>query len=341
MRLIYICVFSVFSFFVSAQNSDLETIVKKGREAYDAGNFEKSVKWFKQAHKFDKKSEEIMCELALSYLAHGDYTNAALYSGKVIANKKGSDFAEECYIMHGNSWDKQLRRKRAQKTYKEAIEAYPNNYLLYYHLANSLYREKKYEEAQEQLINLFKINPTYGSGHLLMAYIEYDKGERIKAMLPLYYYLLVEQDSERSEGVYDFLNNLWNQGVRVKAQRESKLYTAGVNLGDFAEQEHLLKEYEINRDTVINEVGGIKNLTLIRFAENTNYLFSSLGNTPEVNYGFYWEFYVDLFAKINRNHYSDAYSYFISDCKYKDDVLLWMSSNYQTFKKFTEWMELQ
>ena len=324
--------------FISAQNKDFETIVSRGIAGYEIGNYEEALSFFKQAYKYNKHSDLVSYHLALTHLALNNSEDAAIYSGKLLS--KEGEYNEDAYLINGSAWENLGREHRARKTYREGIKKYPTNYLLRYNLALSLFHAKEYDKAQEYAINAVELAPDHSSSHLLLAYIMFDKGERVQSMLPLYYFLLIEQDSERSSTAYELLNALWDQGVRVKGQRDIKLVKAGFHYNDFGAAELAISLIKAGEDKVdLESVYGEDN-QLINFANNNKTLFKILGESAIDKSGFWWEFYVNFFTKLEKNDLSEPFSYFISNCKYKEDVLLWLSDNHKEFQRFTAWMEV-
>ncbi|MCW3807081.1 tetratricopeptide repeat protein [Plebeiibacterium marinum] len=336
--LLGVVIFIASTTILRAQDKDFESIISRGIAEYDIGNYEEALNFFKQAYKYDKHSDLACYELALTHLALNQNEDAAVLSGKLLS--KEGEYNEDAYLINGSAWENLGREHRARKTYKEGIGKYPSNYLLRYNLALSLYNDKEYEEAQEYAINAVELAPDHGSSHLLLAYIMFDKGERVQSMLPLYYFLLIEQDSERSTTAYDLLNALWEQGVRVKGQRDIKLVKAGFHYNDFGAAELAISLIKAGEDNVeLADLYG-EGSCLISFAKNNKTLFKILGESAIDKSGFWWEFYVNFFTKLEKNNLSEPFSYFISNCKYNEEVLLWLSDNHKEFQRFTTWMEV-
>ncbi len=324
---------------VHAQTSDFETILSRGISDYQTGKYEKALSWFKQAYKLDKSSDLVCYQMAATYLALQDDAQAAVYSSKLL--DKGGEYCEDAYLINGSAWENLGRSRKARKIYKEALKKYPASYLLHYNLALSQFNNKQYEEAQEHAVFAIEMYPAHASSHLLLAYIMFDMGERVRSMLPLYYFLLLEQDSDRSTTAYDLLGSLWNQGVRVKGQRDIQLIKAGFNYGEFANAElavSMIKASEFEKEAEGTEIG---NSLLVKFANNSTTLFKILEESSVDKNGFWWDFYVNFFSKLQKNNFSETFCYFISGCRYNEDVLLWMSEHHNEFQRFTSWMEAQ
>ncbi len=325
-----------------AQNSDFDVILSRGVADYEMGKYENALSWFKQAYKMDKTSDMACYELALTYLALRDDDKAAIYSSKLM--DKDNEYCEDAYLINGSAWENIGRNEKARRIYKDGLKKFPNNYLLNYNLSLSFFNNKEFKEAQEYAVRAIELYPAHASSHLLLAYIMFDMGERVQSMLPLYYFLLIEQDSERSSTAYELLGALWNQGVRSKGQRDIQLVQSGFNYSDFATAElavSLIKVNEKINQGELNKEAEIRNNLLVNFAKNNETLFKILEDASQDKSGFWWDFYVDFFTKIENNNLSEPFSYFISGCRYNDDVLLWMSDNHQEFQRFTSWMSVQ
>lgn len=340
-RLLVLLLVIVLNSALFAQSSDFETIVSRGIIDYESGKYESALTWFEQAYKMDKKSELACYQLALTQLALHDDQKAAMYSYKVI--ERNEEYKEDAYLINGSAWENLGRTEKARRIYKEALKIYPDNYLLSYNLALSFFNDGKYDKAQEYVVRAIESYPAHASSHLLLSYIMFDKGERVQSMLPLYYFLLLEQDSDRSETAYELLGSLWNQGVRTKGQRDIQLVEAGFKYNDFASVELAVSMIKASESMAKegNNLSDTSNSLLVKFANNSKVFFKILKDESEDKEGFWWDFYVNFFSKIDKNDLTEPFSYFISSCRYNSDVLLWMSDNHQEFQRFTSWMEVQ
>jgi lipopolysaccharide biosynthesis regulator YciM len=319
---------------VFAQSNDFETIMKNGAAEYELGNYEEALNFFKQAYRYDKNSNQACYEMALTYLSLGQNEDAAVFSGKIIS--RGGEYQEDAYLINCSAWENLGREKRAEKLYREGLKKHPGNYLLHYNLALLLYNGKEYATAQSHVIRAIELEPAHASSHLLLAYVMFDQGVRVQSMLPLYYFLLIEQGGDRSSTAYDLLTALWEQGVRMKGRRDIKLVKAGYNYSEFGQVELAMSQIK-SEDKELSEDD--ENY-LVKFAEDNTAFFKILSEVSMDKKGFWWEFYVDFFSKLDKNNMSEPFSYFISSCKYNNEVLLWLSDHEEAYQRFTLWMEL-
>ncbi len=327
--LLILCVNGVF-----AQSNDFNTIMKNGAAEYELGNYEEALNFFKQAYRYDKNSNQACYEMALTYLSLGQNEEAAIYSGKVIS--RGGAYEEDAYLINCSAWEILGREKRAEKLYLEGLKKHPGNYLLHYNLALLLYNGKEYDKAQKHTIRAIELEPAHASSHLLLAYVMFDQGERVQSMLPLYYFLLIEQGSDRSSVAYDLLTALWEQGVRMKGRRDIKLVKAGYNYSQFGQVELAMSEIKSKDKELLGEDENY----LAKFTEDNKAFFNILSESSVDKKGFWWEFYVSFFSKLDKNEMIEPFSYSISSCKHSKEVLLWLSEHEEAYQRFTLWLEL-
>lgn len=326
---------------LNAQHSDFETVLMHGLSDYESGEYKNALSWFQQAYKLNRQSNKAAYYVALTHLALDNNVDAATHSSKVI--KRKGDYCEDAYLVNATAWSNLGRKEKAFKILTEASKKFPDNYLIYYNLALTLYKDKNYAKAQEFAIHTIDMYPANAGSHLLLSHIMFAQGERIQSMLPLYYFLLLEPQGQRSANAYDLLINLWNQGMRQKGQRDIQLVKAGYKYGDFAQSELSLSLIETSQNIKTDNLSTTPthNITLGQFGNRNNALFDILEEASKHKSGFWWDFYVSFFSKIKNNKLTAPFSYYISASRYNDDMLLWMSENESHFNEFATWMEAQ
>ncbi len=325
--LVLFSLFTVFNLF--GQSSDFDVLISKGTAEYDQGKYSEALEYFKQAYKLDKKSKKACYQLALGYLAVGENENAAIYSGKLMDDE--NEYRKDAYLLSASAWANLGREYKAKKMYEEGLKLYPSSYLLHYNLALNLNDLKEYDKALFHAESAIELKPDHSSSHLLLAYIMNNKGERIQSMLPLYYFLLLEPSSNRSVTAYEFLERLWNQGVSAKGQKDIRLAKAGFSYNDFAQV-----ELALSKDTI----EPLPKDPLEKLVHNTKSLFKILSQMSDGKKGIWWEFYVSFYNTLEKEDLTEAYSYYISNCKYNKAVQIWGGKHSGDFQRFMDWAKL-
>ncbi len=225
---VFLCLF--FGSFSDAFSQDANQLVQEGIAFHDAGKYEKALKKYQQALKLVPNSPVIYYEMSLTYFNKQDYKSAIKYSDKVIKSKSQSTVSG--YVIKGSSLDMMGKTKKSIKLFEKVIKEYPNQYLLHYNLALNYFKIGELKKAEEGFMNAIGINPEHASSHLMLGYVEYDRGRKIPSMMALNYFLFLEPTSERAERAFEFLNKQLLGGVKKNKNNEFTINIGGGSLDD-------------------------------------------------------------------------------------------------------------
>lgn len=328
-----IAIFAALTCQTYSQNNDLESYVRKGVELYDSGDYEGAIEQYKAALALDNTNPVVNYEISSAYFALKEYEKAIEYSDILIAQH--SEHADQAYALKGSALDLLGKPREAIQTYKEAINIYPNDHLLYYNIALTYYNLKEFKEAEEALQKATRINPDHASSHLLLNNIMLIQNNRVKAVLALSNFLLLEPTSDRAKTAYQVLDFQLNKGVKRNDKNNTTIMLdANQKEDEFNAAEMMLsllaasKNLEKNEDKTESEL----------FADNLTSFFSVLGEIKKENTGFWWEHYVTFYYDMVNNHHVEAFSYLISQAKEdNDEVTEWLANNKEKTDAFTAW----
>ncbi len=318
---------------VQAQEAVITDLVNKGIEQHDRGDYKGAVGFYKKALLLNPGSAFANYELASTYLAQKNYAGAIAHSNKVIA--AGSDYADQAYIVKGTALDHSGKKQGAITVYKEGIKKYPGNHLLYYNLALTLVNVKDHAGASAALEKALTINPVHASSHLLMGNVMTIREQRVKSILALYNFLLLEPKSKRSPAAWSLLQEQLKTGVKHESKNETSITIPGKKKdGDeFDTAELMLGLLESGKNNESN-----KNKTFMElFAENSHSFFTILGELKKNNRGFWWDFYVQYFYDLSKKNHTASFCYFIAQSAYPDDYNTWYTNNLSKLEVFSEW----
>ncbi|MBK8496690.1 MAG: hypothetical protein IPL50_18150 [Chitinophagaceae bacterium] len=269
--------------------------------------------------------------MASTYLALKNYPGAISHCNKVIA--ANSDYADQAYILKGSALDLSGKSPDAIKTYKEGLRKYPKNHLLYYNLALTSFNLKAFKDTDESLQKALKLNQSHASSHLLLGYSMINQENRVKGILALYNFLLLEPKSNRSAAVLKLLEDQLKKGVK-KEHEKSVTVTMPVKKEDdeFYTAELMLGLLESSKTNETNQNRSATEL----FVDNTNSFFTILGELNKDKKGFWWNFYVDYFYTLAANKHTEAFCYYIIQSK--DNIYAeWLKDNMATIEAFSTW----
>lgn len=314
-----------------SQENTFDQLIDKGIAYHDAGDYENAIKEYKKALELDPNSGLAHYEIAFSYFLSQDYKNAKKHSEKAIELDDENLLMD--YVVLGNSLDMLGEPKKAIRVYEKAMKDF-DHYLLSYNYALTCWSQGEADKAYDATLKAINNNPSHGSSHLLLSEIMENKGERIKAMLPLYYFLLLEPDSERAGNEYVRLKSYMDSGIERTSPTNINVSVNINDDSDFGPAEMMLSLQ--GATNLIPENEDKSELEL--FAENNESLFSILGELKKDNKGFWWEFYVPMFADFAEADLVKPFSYFISASQ-GEEAANWLTENEEEFNRLKKWFE--
>lgn len=324
---------------VLAQNQDkVLDLIKEGIALHDEGKYQEAIKTYKKALSIDKKSAYANVELAYTYQTLSDCKKAMKYTNKTLKLiKKGDSDAAAgmlAFNIKGTCFDVGGNPKKAIQTYQEGIKQYPEDYLLRYNIALTLYNTKQFKKAEEHLIQGITLNPTHQSSHYLLGAIKTYQGKRVQSLLSLYFFLLLEPDSKRSADALALIDEAWEKNVKKSEDNKFEIsFDPSDTDSEFAMIDLLMSLNPLKNLIEPNESYQTSEQL---FAENTENFFN-LFKEHEDKEGFWWEFYVDFYNSLVESNNVEAYSYYISQSK-GEAVQHWMEEYEFKIKELADFL---
>lgn len=323
------------SLILSAQSDRLSEHIRKGISLHDEGKYEEAIEEYHAALSIDSTSTTANYELSYTCMVSGRYADAVKYCRKVV--EQDADNQEAAYISLGSSYDMLGDPENAIKAYDEGLVKFPESNLLNYNLAYTLYNQKQYDRAELAAINAIILKPGHASSHCILSAIMEGKGERVKSILPLYYFLLVEPSSKRSETNYYQLKEKLGRGVERTGKKKIDVRVPLCSYNDslFAAAEMFISLQAANVFLDENK----NKSEMENFVESTKGLFGMLGELKKENSGFWWDFYVTLFDDLEKSDNCEAFCYYISQSANTDEINNWFVNNSDKMQKLRDWFE--
>lgn len=333
-RLILLATTMLFVSNIFAQNDKLNNLISQGIALHDEKKYEEAINKYKEALEIDKKSTLANYELSYTYFTIGKYEDAIKHSTVVI--EENSDNQHPAYVILGSSLDLTGKPKDAIRTYEEGIKKFPNSYLLHYNIALTCYNQREYDKAEQSAINAITLKPTHSSSHLVLSIIMRDKGQRVKSILSLYYFLLLEPDSNRSQANYDSLKKQLGQGVEKKDEMNINVSIPSSSISDdFGAAETMISLLAASGYSKENKNKSEMQL----FIESNKSIFGILGELKKENKGFWWDFYVTKFYDLQQSDNYEAFSYYISLSQNNEIIKKWILENPSKMSKLGDWIK--
>jgi len=314
----------------------IDSLVQIGIQYHDKGEYDKAIEAYNSALKFDPKSTLVNYEIAMTYMYAGNYKKSIKHSDIIIKQKK--EHLLLAYISKGSSLDNLGKTKQSIKLFNKAISEFGDNYLLLYNLGINYSKIKDYKNAESVFSRAIANNSNHPSSHYALALIENEQSQRVKSLLSLYYFLLIEPSSKRAEASYMMLkeqlggsvqkdkNNPMNFNILVNKKSMDSEFGAAELMLAMTEASNTLEE---NNNKTPDEL----------FIENTKSFFTVLGelNENEKKTNIWRDFYVPFFYKLAKSDYLDVFCYYISISS-NEKASEWLNNNSEKLENFGEWL---
>jgi tetratricopeptide (TPR) repeat protein len=330
---------------ITAQTA--QDCIKKGVELFEDGKFKEAVEQYELALKIEPKNTTALYEMSYTFISMQKYNDAIKYAEKVIKLKDGSE--DLAYTNLGTAYDMLGKPKKAIKAYQEGIKAFPNEYNLYYNLGITQYAQKDYEGAEKAAMSSIKNNPKHANSHALLAAVQMEKDKKIKSMLPLFGYLMVQPTGKKAVAKREILEELFMKGVRV-SQEGSGNSTINISFGMPNDKEEFGSEegtitlmasiMSIKLDKKMEDSLKINRTPAGQFFTNTETLFGLLSKKDRKSTGSFWQTtYVNPIKELYDAKHVEAFCYSV----YGDTegVKKWQAENVDKVVAYGNWLKEQ
>ncbi len=319
--ILFALVISQFSF---SQINKIEELVNQADRFYESGFYKDAVKNYTSALKADSKNLYLKYRLSLCYYELENYKDAAYFSSEVVMEE--FSFWGEAVLVYASSLQNEGQYKQAVKVYEKALKKRSDDDLFLYNLAAIYYDMGEYAKALEFVQKSIVQNKANPNAHFLFAHTLQKENMPFKSLLPLHYFLLLDQDSDKSVEVWDEIFSLWSILPQTPS-RNDKFDVEENEMENFKLQVKLILGKE-NREAVE------------KFIEISQLHLNLVSSESSKELNFYQLYYLDLFQVIAQKGYSEILAYYISNCKSHDHVFNWVRQHQQEFQEFITWLEL-
>ena len=319
---------------VSHGQVTVEKYVREGVQYHDAGDYQSALEAYQHALYLNPKSSLANYEMAMTYSVMNEHDSAMKYTDIVIGLDQGSLLP--AYIVKGNSLDAVGKPREAINTYKKALRRVGKHYLIYYNMGLTYFTLNEPQEAKEALMDGIKNNPTHNSSHLLLGQLLFTQDQPVQSLLALYYFLLMEPNSDHSEGAYQLVISQLTGNVERNGNDINILVPATPDKKeDFSAAAMMLSMFgavnlsEKNKDQTPEE----------QFVSNTKSFFTILGELKgKRNKGLWWEFYIPFFYSLAQTDHLETFCYYISQSANRN-AITWLDSNVARIQAFDQWLQ--
>ena len=326
----------VFLAIILSQNlfsQNIDSLIKEAISLKNQGEYRLAITAFENALKINKNSSEVNLELANIYITSNNYKKALKYCNWIIRNNLTGK--AKAYLIKGSVLDYMGKPNRSIRVYKQAILNYPNDYLLHFNLGITYHNRNKINEAESEYIHSIEISPIEPSSHYMLGVVMSQKGERLKSMLALYYFLLLEPDTERSIEAIKLLLELWKQNIEFDPANPSST--------------KILSSKNKHNASLDIEISSIFAKSLSHFTppidefnllvENTKSLLAKTEIFKDsLEKGIWEKLYFKFYSDLAISNQIEAFSYYTASSCDNSQINGWLETNREKISSFSTWV---
>jgi tetratricopeptide (TPR) repeat protein len=294
----------------------------RGLEFLDEGQSDSAMVYLNQAVIKGLADGEVLGGLALAYFQKGDAARAL--ENAVEARKDLIHPSADAYLAGVLAYEELGNVRLRDKWMEEGIEAFPSDCLLLYH-AGRIAIPFDSGKGERYLLRSIHACPGFGDAHLLLGENMYRRGENLKAVLPLIYYLFLHQDALNSADVAASVERLYDSWA-VSTLGISKVSTAGKGFSVDFVPEAFSGSYEERGPWFVKQTVGLIGSMQMAGVSSSDGL---------------WVFYSDFFSQVARLGFDEAMAYHIAYTRYPADAMEWINDNAESYRMLGDWLMLQ
>lgn len=307
------------------QTTERDSLLELGRTWRSSKNYTLAIEQFLRAG-----GDEAEYEIALTHYYMGKIPMALSETKQIV--KRDNVFYKDAMVLMGLCRERQGLDRAAKRIYKKMIED-GSAWAAYYYAA-MMQRQGHLDKAEEMVQKSIRLDKGIPESHFLLSTIMAQKSERFKAMLPLYYYLLINDDEDNQRLAYANLIRLWRRSAKAIEILRSQKRKAD----KFNDQVELLIDRLATSDSIAQMKGKEQ---IDELKAKTQSLMAYLLDSSEDNLDFWQVTYTDFFVKLVPRNFLEPYVYHISDATHHPVVLDYVAQNEYLFNEFRLWMEAQ
>nr|WP_321412400.1 tetratricopeptide repeat protein [uncultured Carboxylicivirga sp.] len=204
-KLFFVLTFFTFVSAAFSQQIPSQQVMEEAMKSYDEGKYDLAISQFRTIHENDSNYQWMLAELAMTYMQKGENDSAIMIADQGLKLK--GDNVMHLMRTKGTAYDNIGDTDRAIAVYKQAIEKFPFEPLLYFNLGITYYRLENYEDALACFQESATGNPYHASSHRMLAIMAARQKMYTRALLSLETFLALEPNSQRSNALLVYLEN--------------------------------------------------------------------------------------------------------------------------------------
>lgn len=328
-----------------SQNAEeAKTLVNEGIAYHDKGDYEGAIKRYDKALEVDKDNLLALAEKAYSLNSLKKNDECIEFCKRAIEKHPGDKDLRSVYVTYGNALDALNKTDQSIEIYDKGIKAFPQYYQLYFNKGVTLSTVKKYDEALLCFENAVKYNPRHASSHNAIGRLLYVKNKHIPSLLAFCRFFVLETESERATQNLEYVRKIVKANVEKTGKKSVTVNVSPEMLADTAtngkpkENSFSTTDLLLSMSSALDfDKKNLKKTEVENFIRKFEGVCSSLKETKNNNFGFYWDYYVPYFIELKDKGFLETLAnivYYPAEDKLAQK---WVTDHKTEVKTFFDW----
>jgi tetratricopeptide (TPR) repeat protein len=304
-------------------------LLNEGQKLYEQGKYSEALRKAEQATKINPSNTEALFAQASCLFMLKKYKQSinVIQRGTQYYSKQLPDF----YLLLGANYESLDAPWDALRTYRFAIQQYPDNSVMHFRLAMTYLVVDKPEQAAESLKTTLRLDPHEVTAHFRLGMLYAEHGYRIPALLALSTSLLLEPENGPVAIAHDRIIQLLAGSSADDSLATAKLSMAKTDEGDFSTVGRALKA---NSDRLLKHHIKPDSAAMIR--SQYQMLFKEVSRIKSTGKKYFVsDFYIPFYQMLSRKGLSDAAINWIFQTSEDKSFNQWIKANPRQTKRLT------
>lgn len=330
--------FLLLSFSVFYAQDKVGLLINEGIKLHDQGDYKGAIEYYQEALNLDPKNVMANYETAYSYDLAGDFEKSIEFGTKAL--KYSDNKLVEGFVVIANAYDHAGKPRKAIAMYKKGLKHFPEEQLLHYNLALTLFNTGEYHESFNHTEQSLFINYGHYNSNSIMNELMKISTNKVSAIFPKYFMLLLNNDNAiKQKKIYAELIELMNQSIKRNDDKNVTIYLSP------QDSEKIVLSHQLNTIIALFAASlkdGIPE-NFEKYADFNTMIFDELVRWKESDNRIkdpslaFENIYYPYFINLHKSGHTEAFTYFILEGLDIPGIKEWKEKNDQKLIKFIDW----